>query len=143
MHSIDRPFRIQFLAALGGVALILAACSSSTASTAPSAAAPSVAAPSTAASAAAGGPVTLATTSGAVGTYLTGADGKTLYVFTPDSKDKTACVDACATKWPPVVIVGAAPAAPHRRDRSPDHVRAAGRLDAAGDQRPTAVLLRR
>lgn len=112
MHSIDRPFRIQFLAALGGVALILAACSSSTASTAPSAAAPSVAAPSTAASAAAGGPVTLATTSGAVGTYLTGADGKTLYVFTPDSKDKTACVDACATKWPPVVIVGAAPAAP-------------------------------
>jgi predicted lipoprotein with Yx(FWY)xxD motif len=56
--------------------------------------------------------VVLATASGAVGTYLTGADGKTLYVFTPDSKDKTACVDACATKWPPVVITGSAPAAP-------------------------------
>ena len=113
MHSINRPFRIQFLAAIGGVALILAACSSSGATTAPSAAAPSVAAPSTGASAAAGGgAVVLATGSGAVGAYLTGTDGKTLYVFTPDSKDKSACVDACATKWPPVVIVGAAPAAP-------------------------------
>ncbi len=143
MHSTTRPFRIQFLTAVGGIALVLAACSSSAATTAPSVAAPSVAAPSTAASAAAGGAVTLATASGAVGTYLTGADGKTLYVFTPDSADKTACVDACATKWPPLVIVGDAPAAPDRRDRSSDHVRAAGRLDAAGDQRPTAVLLRR
>jgi predicted lipoprotein with Yx(FWY)xxD motif len=107
MHSTTRPFRIRVLAAIGGIALVLAACSSSGASTAPSAAAPSAAA-----SAAAGGPVTLATSSGAVGAFLTGADGKTLYVFTADSADSSTCVDACATKWPPVVITGSAPAAP-------------------------------
>ena len=49
MHSTIRPFRIQFLAALGGIALVLAACSSSGASTAPSVA-------RSAAASAAGGP---------------------------------------------------------------------------------------
>ncbi len=107
MHSTNRPFRITFLTAIGGLALVLAACSSSGASTAPSAAAPSAAA-----SAVAGGPVTLATSTGAVGAYLTGADGKTLYVFTPDSASKSTCVDACATKWPPLIVSGAAPTAP-------------------------------
>lgn len=106
MHSTIRPFRITFLTAIGGIALVLAACSSSGASTAPSAAA---AAPSTAPSAAAGGAetYTVAVTNGAVGAFLTGEDGKTLYVFTPDSKDKTTCVDACATKWPPFTITAA------------------------------------
>src|SRR4051794_31596456 len=115
--------RIGFLTAIGGIALVLAACSSSGSSTAasaaaPSAAAPSAAAPTTAASAGAsaaaggGGSLTLATGSGPVGTYLTGADGKTLYVFTKDSPNKSVCVDACAAKWPPVIVSGAAPAAP-------------------------------
>jgi predicted lipoprotein with Yx(FWY)xxD motif len=102
MHSTVRPFRIRVLAALGGVALALAACSSSGASSAPSAAAAS---PAAAASAAAGGETyAVAVANGAVGAFLTGEDGKTLYVFTPDSKDTTTCVDACATKWPPFTI---------------------------------------
>ncbi|MFL5673389.1 MAG: hypothetical protein ACJ779_00130 [Chloroflexota bacterium] len=116
MRLTDRSPRIGFLTAIGGLALVLAACSSSGSSTAASAAAPSAAAPSAAASAgasaAAGGNLTLATSSGPVGTYLTGADGKTLYVFTKDSPNKSVCVDACAAKWPPVIVSGAAPAAP-------------------------------
>ena len=106
MRSTARPF----LAALGGLALVLAACSSSGGSTAPSApaptAAPSVAAPSAAASTAAGGgeEYVVAVAEGPVGKFLTGEDGKTLYIFTPDSKDTTTCVDACAAKWPPFTI---------------------------------------
>jgi predicted lipoprotein with Yx(FWY)xxD motif len=105
MQSTISPLRIRFLTALGGIALVLAACSSSGASSAPSAAAAS-AIPSTAgASAAAGGEAyTVAVANGAVGAFLTGEGGKTLYVFTPDSKDTSTCVDACATKWPPFTI---------------------------------------
>jgi predicted lipoprotein with Yx(FWY)xxD motif len=39
-----------------------------------------------------------------MGKYLTGEDGKTLYVFTADSANKSACADACATNWPPFTI---------------------------------------
>ncbi len=114
MRPTNRPFRIGFLTAIGGLALVLAACSGSGASTAPSAAAPSAAPPaSTAPSAAAGGgAVVLATSSGPVGDYLTGADGKTLYIFTKDTPNTSVCVDACATKWPPLIVTGDAPAAP-------------------------------
>ncbi len=88
MRTTNRSSRIGFLTAIGGLALVLAACSSSGASTAPSAAAPSAAAPSAAApsAAAAGGETyTVAVATGAVGSFLTGEDGKTLYIFTPDS----------------------------------------------------------
>ena len=119
MRPTVRPTRIGFLTAIGGLALVLAACSSSGSSSAPSAAAPSAApttaasaATSAAASAAAGGALTLATGTGPVGTYLTGVDGKTLYIFTKDSANKSVCVDACAAKWPPVIVTGSAPAAP-------------------------------
>ncbi|MFL5642544.1 MAG: hypothetical protein ACJ77V_01370 [Chloroflexota bacterium] len=108
--------RIGFLTAIGGIALVLAACSSSGSSAAASAAAPSAAAPTTAASggasAAAGGSLTLATASGPVGTFLTGADGKTLYIFTKDSPNKSVCEGDCAAKWPPVIVSGDVPAAP-------------------------------
>ena len=55
-----------------------------------------------AASAAAGGEtyeVTAAT--GAVGSYLSGNGGKTLYTFKPDSANTSTCTDGCATAWPP------------------------------------------
>ena len=71
------------------------------ASEAPSASA----AASPSASAAAGGAVTvnLATTS--LGSVLTGADGKTLYIFTPDaaSAGKSVCNGDCAAAWPPLL----------------------------------------
>ena len=105
MRSSIRPYRIRFVAAVGGLALVLAACSSSGSSIAPSAAAPSAAAPSAAGSAAAGGEVyPIEVASGAVGSFLTGEGGKTLYIFTPDSKDTSTCLDACAAKWPPFIV---------------------------------------
>ena len=107
MSSTPSTFRIRALAALGGVALFVAACSSSGASTAPSLAAATTTPTSAATSGASGSDVpTVAVATGTVGTFLTGADGKTLYTFAADSANKTACVDACATKWPPMVLAG-------------------------------------
>jgi len=109
MSTTGRSSRIGFLTAIGGLALVLAACSSSGASTAPSAAAPSAAAPSAAAAsaAAAGGETyTVAVATGAVGSYLTGEDGKTLYVFKDDrpGSGKSTCGAGCVGIWPPFTV---------------------------------------
>lgn len=104
MRSTIRPFQFGFVAAFGAFAFVLAACSSSGTSSAPSAA-PSAAA------ATGGGAAAIATGSGAVGAYLTGAGGKTLYIFTPDAAGKSTCVDKCAATWPPFTVTGGAPAA--------------------------------
>ncbi|MBV9258830.1 MAG: hypothetical protein JO215_12520, partial [Ktedonobacteraceae bacterium] len=40
-------------------------------------------------------------------TILTDAKGMTLYYFTPDTSTQTACADACAKKWPPLLAAGA------------------------------------
>jgi predicted lipoprotein with Yx(FWY)xxD motif len=98
--------------------LILAACSSSSGATA----APSVAAPSTPAaspSAVAGSPdagasgatgetvdLKVAAGTGSATNYLTGADGKTLYIFTNDAagSGKSSCSADCAASWPPLTV---------------------------------------
>ena len=55
-----------------------------------------------AASAAAGGETyEVAAATGAVGPYLTGEGGRTLYTFKPDSANTSTCTDDCATAWPP------------------------------------------
>ena len=55
-----------------------------------------------AASAAAGGETyNVAAATGAVGSYLTGEGGKTLYTFKPDSANTSTCTAGCATAWPP------------------------------------------
>lgn len=41
------------------------------------------------------------------GTYLTDADGRTLYLFTADTQGQSsACYDACAEAWPPLLAMG-------------------------------------
>jgi predicted lipoprotein with Yx(FWY)xxD motif len=52
-------------------------------------------------------------TSATAGKYLAGADGKTLYVFSPDTANKSACTGSCATNWPPLTVAagGSAPTA--------------------------------
>jgi predicted lipoprotein with Yx(FWY)xxD motif len=96
------------------LALLLAACSSGGASTAPSAA-PSEAAseaPSAPASEApAAGDATIALADTSLGAVLVAADGKTLYMFTPDEGGTPTCYDDCATTWPPLLVDDAAAAA--------------------------------
>ncbi len=78
-----------------GTALLLAACAKSAAST--------------------GGGGAYGTTStstsssisnakvGSVGDVLVGADGRTLYLFTPEKGGTIACTGSCATTWPAVL----------------------------------------
>jgi len=100
MRSSSRR-SITLFAAAGVLAIVAAACSSSSGgSTAPSQAA----AASPASSSAAGDVYEVKVATGAAGSFLTGEDGKTLYVFTADSANKSTCADACATNWPPFTI---------------------------------------
>jgi len=39
----------------------------------------------------------------ALGSIIADSDGKTLYMYTKDTKDTSACYDACATNWPPLL----------------------------------------
>src|SRR5919201_4902322 len=104
------------IAALGVVALVAAACSSSTKKTAQSAAQSAASAVQSAGSAAksaaasaraaAGPAVTVETHSGDLGTYLTDRSGRALYLFAADSAGKSTCSGACATYWPPLTATG-------------------------------------
>lgn len=48
--------------------------------------------------------VTLATDSlPGAGPYLTDGDGRAVYLFTADSAGTSACYDACAEAWPPLM----------------------------------------
>jgi predicted lipoprotein with Yx(FWY)xxD motif len=100
----------RLAAPLAALALIVGACSAG-ATTAPSVAAPTTAASASAAPAA-GATINVAE-SAPLGKFLTGPDGKTLYVFTNDTAaNASTCVDACATTWPPLMATGGkAPAA--------------------------------
>jgi predicted lipoprotein with Yx(FWY)xxD motif len=84
-------------AALLALTVVLAACGggndnggSGTAATA---------APATAAAQAAGG-ATVAVASSKLGGILVDAKGRTLYAFTKDQRDKSACGGQCAANWP-------------------------------------------
>lgn len=94
--------RHQWLAAaaLAAVALLAAACgSSSTPSTAASAS-PSAAATNSPSAPSSGAVVKTATIGSA--TVLTNAQGLTLYWFAPDTATKSNCNGSCASFWPPL-----------------------------------------
>jgi predicted lipoprotein with Yx(FWY)xxD motif len=101
---------VRLAAPIVAIALIVGACSSGAT---PTPAAPTAGAPSTAASAAAGATLAIAQSAN-LGKFFTGADGKTLYIFTADTAaNASTCVDACLAAWPPLVAAGGtAPAAP-------------------------------
>jgi len=107
-HNLIRHSRVGMLAA---TAVLLAACGGSGATTAPTTAAGTEAPPSTApASEAPAAPesaegyeVELAD-SDKYGQFLTGEDGKTLYLFTPDTTSASNCNDQCAANWPPFTL---------------------------------------
>ncbi len=39
-----------------------------------------------------------------LGTFLTGADGMTLYLFTNDTEGVSNCYEECAVNWPPLIL---------------------------------------
>lgn len=95
--------------AIGAIALLIAACSGAGQTTGPTNAA-TQAAPSTGATASpaasAGGAeieVELGNNDN-LGQFLVGEDGKTLYLFTPDSATKSVCNAECAAAWPPLTL---------------------------------------
>lgn len=46
------------------------------------------------------------TAKGSGGTYLTGPDGRALYLWVADTGDKSVCSGACAKAWPPLLTKG-------------------------------------
>lgn len=98
---------VTIAGSLVGLSLLLAACGGGAATAAPTAP-PVTAAPTTVAPTAAGAPaVNLGDTS--LGKVVVDGAGLTLYVFTADSGTTSACNDACATSWPPVLAGTSAP----------------------------------
>ncbi|MBF6596463.1 MAG: hypothetical protein IVW51_18710 [Thermaceae bacterium] len=47
-----------------------------------------------------------------LGTYLSGSNGKALYIFTKDQPGLSNCSGGCATAWPPLLVSGDAPVVP-------------------------------
>jgi predicted lipoprotein with Yx(FWY)xxD motif len=112
MHTIPRTL---FLGTL--LTILLAACSSGGTTPSPSAAAPSEAPASEApaseapaseapASAAAGGAVTVMVADSALGQILVDGEGRTLYMFKPDTAGESTCYDECESNWPPLTVTG-------------------------------------
>ncbi len=94
-------------AGLAAAALMVAACSS--AGTTPTA---SVAG-ATATPAASSSAVQIGVSSGSsLGSFLTGPNGMTLYVFTVDKPDQSNCSGQCAALWPPLTVTSGAQITP-------------------------------
>jgi predicted lipoprotein with Yx(FWY)xxD motif len=100
------------LGVLAAAAILLAACGGGGATTAPTtAAAATQAPPSTgpaseapeASEAAEAYEVELGD-SDKYGKFLTGEDGKTVYLFTPDTATTSACNSGCVDSWPPFTL---------------------------------------
>ena len=116
MHTILRTVILGTL-----LAILVAACSSGGAT--PSAAAPETPAPASEApaseapaseapaseapaSAAAGGAVTVMVADSDLGQILVDGEGRTLYMFKPDSDGTSTCYDECESNWPPLTVTG-------------------------------------
>ncbi|MGZ4436525.1 MAG: COG4315 family predicted lipoprotein [Nocardioides sp.] len=101
------PTRTRARVTLGVVVaaplLLLSACGSSSTSTGASSASSSGGA---SAAAPAGKAMTVETHSGAMGTYLTDASGRTVYLFASDSGGTSSCSGACVSAWPPLTTSG-------------------------------------
>jgi predicted lipoprotein with Yx(FWY)xxD motif len=104
------PRHSLLLPALLSIGALLAACTSSGASpAAPSAApseAPSASGGESGAPAAGGAEIALAESS--LGQIIVDGEGKTLYMFDPDSEGTPTCYDDCAAAWPPLLADDAA-----------------------------------
>ena len=113
MHTILRTLILGTL-----LAILVAACSGGGATPSPSAAAPETPAPvseapaseapasEAPASAAAGGAVTVMVAESDFGPILVDAEGRTLYMFKPDTAGDSTCYEDCEANWPPLTVTG-------------------------------------
>jgi predicted lipoprotein with Yx(FWY)xxD motif len=104
---MHHPTRLTSLLAVGGVAVILAGCASqSGGGTSPTANVPAATQAATGSEAPSGSAAAYSVdvSSGAMGSYLVGEDGKTLYLLTKDSAGTSTCTATCATNWPPFTL---------------------------------------
>ena len=119
---------------LVAVALIAAACGSSSTTAAPkSSSSPSAAASSASPSASSAGTVLKTATIGGA-TLLTNAKGFTLYSFVPDTATTSNCNAGCVQYWPPVK--GPASAGPGVTGTLTTITRSDGSMQAAYDGHP-------
>lgn len=108
-QGLAMRLRRGVVAVAAAAALGVSACAApgGGATTAPATPGPATMAPG---SPAAGG-LTLALANDAtLGSFVTGANGMSLYIFTPDSGTTSTCVDKCAASWPPLTVANAADA---------------------------------
>jgi predicted lipoprotein with Yx(FWY)xxD motif len=99
-------FRAGGVAVLAGMALVLAACGSSSSSSGSNASAPSYGSGAAPASTSQPASLSIGTAKSSDGTYLTGASGRTLYLWVADHNGKSVCSGECAKAWPPVITKG-------------------------------------
>lgn len=105
---------IRRLALLGAGAALVAACAgggsptTAPATTTPVTAAPATQAATTAPATQAPSGLSLGLGSNAtLGSYVTGANGMSLYLFTKDTATTSACTGECAVNWPPLTVAAA------------------------------------
>ena len=99
------PTKSLFVLPIGAGMLFLAACGSSSGNST------STGAGSSGSSSSAGAAV-LKTAKTGPGMVLTTADGKTVYMFEPDTSTKSACAGACLQLWPIVAAPNPLPGQP-------------------------------
>jgi predicted lipoprotein with Yx(FWY)xxD motif len=95
--TLRLPWRATLLV-LSGLTLIVASACTAARAGAP-AGATTTAAPTGSASA-----VTVMTKTGPKGTYLVDGQGKSLYLFVPDTNGSSTCYGPCAAAWPPLTV---------------------------------------
>lgn len=96
---MNRHMRVGRVAVAVAAMGLLAACGTSGTSSAGSSSSGSSSGGSTAGT-------MIGTANTSLGTVLTGANGFTLYMFSPDTSTSSACTGACATLWPPATGTG-------------------------------------
>ena len=108
-------FAVKMASLLAGAAL-MSACASTAHTPATTGSSPAAgggttsAASSSAASSPAGTGVAIETRSGPLGTFLTDAQGKALYMFAAEASTTSACDSSCQQTWPPLTTTVSATA---------------------------------
>jgi predicted lipoprotein with Yx(FWY)xxD motif len=95
VNSSNSKFRTASALGLASAALLLAGCGSSSS--------PKPSPPSASSHGRTASQLTISTHKGPMGTYLTGASGRALYLWAADSGGTSSCSGACAQVWTPLL----------------------------------------